>query len=168
MSAEGSGLVPRDHPDRIRWNAKYGTGFVPSFRRHPLAVRALALGPPDGPVADRTGRPRLVTIADLNEHDELATLLHSHLIGELIVNPGGFGVDGFAMAVGGGLSVLLINFLYRLGISGDREREEEERARAYFDEHGEWPEEEERIRGRKWTLAPGVKTAEDESAQRRP
>src|SRR5689334_25413582 len=52
MSAEGSGLVPGDHPDRIRWNAKYGTGFVPSFRRHPLAVRALALGLPDGPVAD--------------------------------------------------------------------------------------------------------------------
>jgi hypothetical protein len=26
------------------------------------------------------------------------------------VNPSGFGVDGFAMAVGGGLSVLLINF----------------------------------------------------------
>jgi SAM-dependent methyltransferase len=52
MSAEGSGLVPGDHPDRIRWNAKYGTGFVPSFRPHPLAARALALGPPDGPVAD--------------------------------------------------------------------------------------------------------------------
>jgi SAM-dependent methyltransferase len=52
MSAEGSGLVPGDHPDRIRWNAKYGAGFTPSFRPHPLAVRALALGPPDGPVAD--------------------------------------------------------------------------------------------------------------------
>jgi glycosyltransferase involved in cell wall biosynthesis len=32
---------------------------------------------PDGPVADRTGRPRLVTIADLNEHDELTTLLQA-------------------------------------------------------------------------------------------
>ena len=52
MSAEGSGLVPGDHPDRTRWNAKYRTGFVPSFRPHPLAARALALGPPDGPVAD--------------------------------------------------------------------------------------------------------------------
>ena len=27
----------------------------------------------------------------------------------VVINPGGFGVDGFAMAVGGGLSVLLIN-----------------------------------------------------------
>jgi glycosyltransferase involved in cell wall biosynthesis len=32
---------------------------------------------PDGPVADRSGRPRLVTIADLNEHDELSTLLEA-------------------------------------------------------------------------------------------
>jgi hypothetical protein len=85
----------------------------------------------------------------------------------LIINPSGFGVDGFAMAAGGGLSVLLINFLYRLGISGDREREEEERARAYFDEHGEWPEEQEKVRGRTWRLPPGVPTAEDEEARRR-
>lgn len=59
----------------------------------------------------------------------------------LIVNPGGFGVDGFAMAVGGGLSVLMISFLFRLGVSGDREREAEEAARRYFDEHGRWPDE---------------------------
>jgi hypothetical protein len=84
----------------------------------------------------------------------------------LVVDPSGLGVDGFAMAVGGGLSVLLINFLYRLGVIGDREREAEERARAYFDEHGEWPEEEKRVRGRKWTLAPGVTTLEDETQER--
>ena len=84
----------------------------------------------------------------------------------LIVNPSGLGVDGFAMAVGGGLSVLLINFLYRLGVTGDREREQEEKARAYFDEHGEWPEEEVKVREREWRLAPGVQTLEDE--ERRP
>ena len=84
----------------------------------------------------------------------------------LVINPGGFGVDGFAMAVGGGLSVLLINFLFRLGVSGDREREREEEARRYFDEHGVWPAEEEKPRGRQWTLAPGVVTAEQEEAQR--
>jgi SAM-dependent methyltransferase len=78
MSAEGSGLVPGDHPDRIRWNAKYGTGFVPSFRPHPLAARALALGLPDGPVADLACGPsgaallaaeqgRRVTAVDVSE-----------------------------------------------------------------------------------------------------
>jgi SAM-dependent methyltransferase len=78
MSAEGSGLVPGDHPDRIRWNAKYGTGFAPSFRPHPLAVRALALDLPDGPVADLACGPsgaallaaeqgRRVTAVDVSE-----------------------------------------------------------------------------------------------------
>jgi hypothetical protein len=85
----------------------------------------------------------------------------------LAVSPAGLGVDGFAMAVGGGLSVLMINFLYRLGVSGDEEREREEEARRYLEEHGEWPEEEEeRPAGRKWVLAPGVVTFEDEQAGR--
>lgn len=59
----------------------------------------------------------------------------------LVVSPGGFGMEGFAMAAGGGLSVLMLNFLFRLGVSGDRERQEEEAARAYFDRHGRWPDE---------------------------
>ncbi len=32
---------------------------------------------PEGPVADRTARPRLVTVADLNEHEALANLLRA-------------------------------------------------------------------------------------------
>jgi SAM-dependent methyltransferase len=40
------------HPDRLRWNAKYAGGFTPSFAPHQLAVRALSLELPDGPVAD--------------------------------------------------------------------------------------------------------------------
>lgn len=63
-------------------------------------------------------------------------------IGLLIFSPGGFGTEGFSMAVGGGLSVLMLNWLFRLGVSGDRERQEEEAARAYFDRHGHWPDEE--------------------------
>jgi len=106
MSAEGSGLVPGDHPDRIKWNAKYGTGFVPSFRRHPLAVRALATVLPDGPVADLACGPsgsallaaeqgRRVTAVDVSEValgllgaearrrglDHLITLVHADLSG---------------------------------------------------------------------------------------
>jgi hypothetical protein len=84
----------------------------------------------------------------------------------IVINPSGLGVDGFAMAVGGGLSVLLINFLFRLGASGDRERQQEEDARTYFDEHGVWPDEEEK-QGRKWTLPAGVVTYEQEQRQRR-
>jgi hypothetical protein len=59
----------------------------------------------------------------------------------LIWSPGGFGTEGFSMAVGGGLSVIMLNWLFRLGVSGDRDREAEERARQYFDRHGRWPDE---------------------------
>lgn len=60
----------------------------------------------------------------------------------LVVSPGGFGTEGFSMAVGAGLSVLMLNWLFRLGVSGDRERQQEEEARVYFDRHGRWPDEE--------------------------
>jgi hypothetical protein len=49
--------------------------------------------------------------------------------------------DGFAMLVGAGLSVALLNVLFRFGVSGDRERDQEERAREFFSEHGCWPDE---------------------------
>lgn len=48
-------------------------------------------------------------------------------------------VEGFAGGVGAGLSVLLLNLLYRVGVRGEAERDEEEAARNYYDEHGVWP-----------------------------
>lgn len=86
----------------------------------------------------------------------------------LVINPGGFGVDGFGLAAGGGLSVLLINWLFRLGVSSDREREREEEARRYLDEHGVWPDEEVKPTGRQWRLPPGVVTEEQERRGREP
>ena len=59
----------------------------------------------------------------------------------LIINPGGFGVDGFGLLEGAGLSVLLLNWMFRIGVSGDREREREEAARRYLERHGHWPDE---------------------------
>jgi hypothetical protein len=46
-----------------------------------------------------------------------------------------------AVLVGAGLSVYLLNWLYRFGVAGDSDREREEAARRYFDEHGRWPDE---------------------------
>ena len=40
------------HPDRLRWNARYAAGDAGSFAPHPLAVRALALQVPTGPVLE--------------------------------------------------------------------------------------------------------------------
>jgi hypothetical protein len=49
--------------------------------------------------------------------------------------------DGFAMCVGAGLAVLLMNVLFRFGAKGDDEREAEDAAREYYSEHGHWPDE---------------------------
>jgi len=46
---------------------------------------------------------------------------------------GGLGI------VAAGLAIWLINLLFRMGATGDRERDAEEEARAYFDRHGRWP-----------------------------
>jgi hypothetical protein len=66
----------------------------------------------------------------------------------LIFAPGAEGLGGFLAATGAALSVLLLNVLFRTGVKGDRERDDEEAARAYFDRHGRWPDEDPAGRGR--------------------
>ena len=51
------------------------------------------------------------------------------------------GLEGLAMGIGVAASVLLLNVLYRVGVKGDLERDDEEAARVYLDEHGHWPDE---------------------------
>ncbi len=48
--------------------------------------------------------------------------------------------EGWAMCVGSGLAVLLLNWLFRLGAKGDEERVQEEAARDYLAAHGRWPD----------------------------
>jgi len=59
----------------------------------------------------------------------------------IALKPDENGLLGGAMIVGAGLAIWLLNILYRIGVTGDREREDEDRARAYFDAHGHWPDE---------------------------
>jgi hypothetical protein len=49
--------------------------------------------------------------------------------------------EGAAAFIGAGLSILLLNVLYRAGVRGDKDRDDEERARTFFDDHGYWPDE---------------------------
>jgi SAM-dependent methyltransferase len=66
------------HPDRLRWNARYAAAERASFAPHPLAVRALALDLPSGPVLELACGPsgsallaaeagRAVTAVDVSE-----------------------------------------------------------------------------------------------------
>jgi len=59
----------------------------------------------------------------------------------LVVADGTTRWDGFAMCVGAGLAVALMNVLFRIGASGDREREAEAEAREQFARTGRWPDE---------------------------
>jgi hypothetical protein len=50
------------------------------------------------------------------------------------------GLEIAVLLVAAGSSLYLMNFLFRVGVTGDRERDREDEARAYFDQHGRWPD----------------------------
>jgi hypothetical protein len=85
----------------------------------------------------------------------------------LFAGPDGARLEGWAMFTGAGLSVLLLNWLYRLGVSGDTERDSEHDAREYLDEHGQWPNEATATDGRRWNLPMNVATPESEAEEAR-
>jgi ABC-type antimicrobial peptide transport system permease subunit len=65
------------------------------------------------------------------------------LIAGLIISAtaGGVGLAAGALFFSAASAVLLLNVLYRIGVQGDRERDTEQEARDFFDEHGHWPDE---------------------------
>jgi hypothetical protein len=46
-----------------------------------------------------------------------------------------------SMFMGAGIAVFLLNFFFRMGVEGDKDRDAEDRRREYFDRHGRWPDE---------------------------
>jgi hypothetical protein len=53
---------------------------------------------------------------------------------------GGVGLAAGALFFSAASAILLLNVLHRIGVEGDKERDREEAARAYFDQHGRWPD----------------------------
>jgi hypothetical protein len=66
------------------------------------------------------------------------------LIAGVVVAGTSGSVAAGALFVSAATAVLLLNVLFRIGVSGDRDRDREEEARRFFDEHGRWPDEPER------------------------
>jgi hypothetical protein len=63
------------------------------------------------------------------------------LAGMVIMALGGeSNIEGGAGVVSAGLAVWFLNWLFRTGAAGDREREAEDAARVYYDVHGRWPD----------------------------
>lgn len=48
-------------------------------------------------------------------------------------------LEGGASIVSAGLAIYFVNWLFRIGVAGDLQREAEDAARDYFDRHGRWP-----------------------------
>ena len=84
----------------------------------------------------------------------------------LFAAPEGSRAEGFALFTGAGLSVLLLNALFRIGVTGDAERDREDRAREHLAEHGSWPDDEQSGR-RAWSLPENIATPESEETKRR-
>ena len=51
------------------------------------------------------------------------------------------GVAAGALFISAATAVLLLNVLFRIGVEGDKDRDREDEARRFFDEHGRWPDE---------------------------
>jgi hypothetical protein len=48
-------------------------------------------------------------------------------------------LEGGAGILSAGMAIYFVNWLFRIGAVGDRERDAEAEARDYFDRHGRWP-----------------------------
>ena len=53
---------------------------------------------------------------------------------------GGLAAAGVVL-LGTALIVWMLNWLFRMSIESNRDREREEEARRFYDEHGRWPDE---------------------------
>jgi hypothetical protein len=59
----------------------------------------------------------------------------------LVASDSDVGIEIGAMFLGAAVAVFMLNFFFRMGVSGDADRDREEEAREYFDRHGRWPDE---------------------------
>jgi hypothetical protein len=51
------------------------------------------------------------------------------------------GVEGGVAIIAAGISVWMLNVIFRVGVAGERERDAEDAAREFYAEHGYWPDE---------------------------
>ncbi len=66
------------------------------------------------------------------------------LAGIVVIIAGGgddISLEGGAGIIGAGLAIWLMNVLFRVGLGNDRDRDAEDAARDFFDQHGHWPDE---------------------------
>lgn len=66
----------------------------------------------------------------------------------ILVSDSSSGLHGGLGIIGAGIAVWLLSYFYRVGASGELERDAEDEARIYFDRHGRWPDDDEGLPGK--------------------
>lgn len=59
----------------------------------------------------------------------------------LIISPDIIGLEGAALMLGGGLGVVISNRIHRMGLKGEKDRDDEMGAREFMQKYGVWPDE---------------------------
>jgi hypothetical protein len=95
--------------------------------------------PPDPQQASRERRHRALMIGV--RYGVPAAIFVTGIVVFAVVRDREVAIDIGAMFVGVAIAVFLLNFFFRMGVSGEADRDREEEARAYFDAHGRWPDE---------------------------
>jgi hypothetical protein len=93
--------------------------------------------PSGRPQDEHQQRPSLAV--NLTRYGLPAAILLAGIVLAIAV-PGESGAVALVGLSGVCVCVVLLNLLLRLGASGDRERDREAAARAFYDEHGRWPD----------------------------
>ena len=141
-------LRPRPGLPALAPARRRGGRSVPGRRRRPRAApaRRLSAGPrPHGRPACRA-RPNMSSMESSQPGWLLLGLRYVLpavvvLAGLALMAMGGeTDLEGGASIVSAGLAIYFLNWLFRAGVAGDREREREHAAREYFDRHGRWPD----------------------------
>jgi len=153
-------VAPKSVAGRKEADQREGADDDPGRERAHRALRV----PLPGEAADLVG---IRHIGDLElpcdhgavpEHPPCDTLFHLHgaharephfyetLMGKgerglAAIWKGDAAYEGGALLVSAGVSVWLLNVIFRIGVRGDRERDDERPARAEFERPGRWPDE---------------------------
>jgi hypothetical protein len=96
--------------------------------------------PKPDPEQERRERRRRVVLLGVR-YGVPALIALAGVVTMLAANDTDVGIEIGAMFLGAAIAVLMLNFFFRLGVSGDRDRDREQEAREYFDRHGHWPDE---------------------------
>lgn len=67
-------------------------------------------------------------------------IIAAGVVAMAIVGPEDERYVGGGAIIGAGLAVALLNLFYRMSVSAEQDRDDEEAAREYFDRHGRWPD----------------------------